>query len=446
MRAILLSAVMLYLFTGCAGNISNLNLANGFIKQNSEPKSCRDYINISRGDSDLLANLNLASAYRCLGDFNKSNFYFDRAEAQYKSNRESTTSIEVGKYIVSALVNDSISGYSGEVYESILINSYKALNFLSLKDFANARVEFNRALDRQRQAKIYFQEEIEEAKERVKNSKTSKSNGVKEQTLKSEEFQNRVDNYYSNLESFKAYPDFINPFTTYMAGLFFMLEGDYRKAQDLLKESYSMSESEVIQKDLELNIKALSGKKRESRYIWVIFENGDAPKLVENVINIPLFLATDNILTAGIALQNIEDGENYFEYLLVNSQKSEIISDMSRVIKSEFKKKRTQMVMRALTNTISKAILQKQAKDKAGTLGLLGASLYSILTNRADTRMWRVFPNRYEVVRVRAGEIKITTPNRVILSELTLPKDRDSIVFVKFRDRAKIEYIESIIF
>lgn len=42
-----------------------------------------------------------------------------------------------------------------------MVNTYKALNYASLHDSANTRVEFNRALDRQRRAKDYFRSEIQ---------------------------------------------------------------------------------------------------------------------------------------------------------------------------------------------------------------------------------------------------------------------------------------------
>ena len=48
-----------------------------------------------------------------------------------------------------------------------MVNVYKGLNFMSLGDFANARVEFNRALIRQDMAKDYFAAQIAAAKEEL---------------------------------------------------------------------------------------------------------------------------------------------------------------------------------------------------------------------------------------------------------------------------------------
>ena len=54
------------------------------------------------------------------------------------------------------LVNENVKTYRGNIYEGVLFNYYKALNAMELGDYALARVEFNRANDRQRRAKEYF--------------------------------------------------------------------------------------------------------------------------------------------------------------------------------------------------------------------------------------------------------------------------------------------------
>ncbi|MBR2159568.1 MAG: hypothetical protein IJ964_06370, partial [Campylobacter sp.] len=65
------------------------------------------------------------------------------------------------------LLNESFADYDGNLYERIMVNVYKGLNFMSLGDFANARVEFNRALIRQDRAKDYFAAQIAAAKEEL---------------------------------------------------------------------------------------------------------------------------------------------------------------------------------------------------------------------------------------------------------------------------------------
>ncbi len=87
---------------------------------------------------------------------------------------------------------------------------------------------------------------------------------------------------YSNLYKFKAYPDFINPFTTYMAGLFFMSEGDYSKAATLLKETYGMvEENPIVAADFASVEKILDGQKTNNHFTWIIFENGLGPEKEE---------------------------------------------------------------------------------------------------------------------------------------------------------------------
>ena len=91
---------------------------------------------------------------------------------------------------------------------------------------------------------------------------------------------------YSNLAAFSAYPDFVNPYTTYISGLFYGLQHDRSKAVDVLKEAYSMTKNKVIEQDLAM----LSDGGRFNNSVWVIFENGAGPTKAEFRIDLPVFL------------------------------------------------------------------------------------------------------------------------------------------------------------
>jgi hypothetical protein len=122
------------------------------------------------------------------------------------------------------------------------------------KEFDLARVEFNRALDRQRRAKEKFNEEIrklqaELEKDQENDLEKDQENGLENDQEKNSFSKSNVENpetqellaqKYPNLYNFEAYPDFVNPFATYLAGVFFNLVRDHAKAVDLLKESYGM--------------------------------------------------------------------------------------------------------------------------------------------------------------------------------------------------------------
>lgn len=89
---------------------------------------------------------------------------------------------------------------------------------MSVGDFKNARVEFNRALDRQRRAKDTFKKEIDK---KIISLKKQDENLTKI-ALDSKSVKTVTDVYDKGIFlNFKAYPDFVNPFATYMSALFF---------------------------------------------------------------------------------------------------------------------------------------------------------------------------------------------------------------------------------
>lgn len=92
----------------------------------------------------VLYYLNLGMLYHFAGMYEKSNKLLTIAE--YAIEELFTKSIS--KAATSLLLNDTVLDYSGEDYEDIYINVFKALNYLSLESFDEAFVEVRRIKDR----------------------------------------------------------------------------------------------------------------------------------------------------------------------------------------------------------------------------------------------------------------------------------------------------------
>ena len=385
---------------------------------------------IKDGDDAILWNELGGSLARNCKDYSKSNEYFDNAETLYKQevDLENIASAAV-KSLSSIATNENIVNYRGNTYESIMINVYKGLNFMSLNDFKNARVEFNRALDRQRRAKDEFAGEIkreqdELLKEDAKNLSIAKNTKT----------TNFISDKYSSgvFAGFRAYPDFVNPFATYMSALFFIADKDYLKARDLLKESVAMQpHNENIRDDFNLVERILAGGGKDS-YLWLIYENGKAIAKDEFRLDIPLFLVSDQISYVGIALPTLSERESSYDFLKIGDKRTSVIADMDRVVKTEFKIKLPMIITKAVLRTVSKAVAQKQADDKNIYAGIAMA-LFNVATNRADTRSWGSLPKNFQILRVKnEGEkFEISTPDKGVVQSLSLPKDKNAIIYVK---------------
>jgi len=417
-------------FTGCVGVTGHGDSLRTFEKVLKNSTCNYTFIdNKIKDKEDLILwySQGGAQARNCF-DYEKSNSLFDKAENLYKSDVDLKSNVDRTKNSLgSILINNNVNDYEGNIYEKVMLNTYKGLNFMELDDFANARVEFNRALDRQRRAKEYFEREINKVQERsIKDKNYNKA-------------QNRYtqkaiyDNYEDLFSGYQAYPDFVNPYATYMSGIFFLLDGDYVKARDLLKESLSMQpKNQQIQADFEL-ADSLSGYgKKEKNYAWIIYENGQSMAKREERVNIPLFIFTNRVYYAGLALPKLYERASSYQYIQIGNQKSKMIANMDNVIKTEFKKRFSQIALEATLNLIVKTYTQYEL-NRSGALGGVVGMLYQAMTNRADIRSWTALPKNFQSLRVELNQnpVIIKDDRGKILSTIQVDNSTDVLIYIK---------------
>jgi len=80
------------------------------------------------------------------GKYDESNHILEEADQTI----EELYTRSISKAVASILLNDNILEYSGEVYDNIYVNIFKALNYLHIKKFDGALVEINRINDKLR--------------------------------------------------------------------------------------------------------------------------------------------------------------------------------------------------------------------------------------------------------------------------------------------------------
>ncbi|MHC5097102.1 MAG: COG3014 family protein, partial [Planctomycetota bacterium] len=292
-----------YVLSGCNAPKSHLNKFNQSFEAGDFEKA-RDFAekkirqkDTPRGE-DLLWSLQIGSIDRIEKNYAQSAEMFDSCEEMMTHFDAENSGL--GHTVGAVAVNENIVPYTGQVYDGVMVNTYKALNFISTGQYDLARVEFNRALDRQRRAKETFNQEIQKQKNQISADENSEN---VQKSLDNPDMKQRLEEVYPSLYNFSVYPDFVNPFATYMAGLFFLIDGDYSKSVDLLKESAGMvPENTMILEDLDMVDRVISGGHTIEPMLWVIFENGLGPVKEEFRIDLPLFIATDNIRYVGIAL------------------------------------------------------------------------------------------------------------------------------------------------
>lgn len=366
-----------------------------------------------------------------------SNALFDEAEEIIKHHNERLLASKAASTVGATLVNDSVLKYSGYEFDGVMVNTYKALNMWMDGD-EDARVEFNRAVERQERAKARFAKLIAKNKSELEAQQANQSKKYGQggpdiqKNINNQETQSLV---YSNLAEFEAYADFTNPFTLYAAGLYFVSQGDFSKAENLLKEAHGIDQSvEVIKNDFNDIVKRTNNAEK---YVWVFLENGLGPELEQFRVDLPLFLLSNNVKYTGIALPRIKLRDQAYPNLTVKSgdvvAMTEVVASMDRVIQTEFDKRYPIILSRAIASTLIKTYAQHLAQQELGDWGGIAVALYQAVTNSADTRMWTALPKNFQVARVPApkdGQLTLAFPNGNI-QDLQLKSGQSSLVYVK---------------
>lgn len=423
LKLLAVSIAVVFLFLGCANMANSVGidtsnassydeqLATGHYKEAADLSAQDKDPEAQLDEANLLSTLEAGNAYLYAKDYDTSIKMLNESEAIIKFHHEEILASSAADYLAEIAVNDAAIDYHATMTDAIMVNTYKSINLMMQGKVADARVELNRAVDRQRRAKNTYAELIGKQKEaidekrKVEAGKEATSGFSK--TVDNKGIQDLVKKNYSSLYEFKAYPDFINPFTTYLAGLFFLIEGDYSKSSSLLKEAYGMMpNNRVVKSDFNMVENALSGNPIKKHYVWVIYENGLGPVKEQYQLNIPLYLVSDEVTYTGIALPKMVMRNKATSDLTVVSSgrvfgKTELVADMDRVMLTEFKYTYNDILTRAVLSTFIKTFAQYEAKRYGGAWAGLAAAAFQFLSTQADKRIWSSMPKDFEVARVK---------------------------------------------
>ncbi|WP_145960340.1 COG3014 family protein [Leminorella richardii] len=345
----------------------------------------------------LLWSLEAGALLRMTNQLDRSTKVFDGAELLIKDSETKNIAASGLSQAASMVVNDNVMDYSPRVYDRVMVNTYKALNFWQLADFNNARVEWNRVDDRQRRAAEYFSKEINEQKSAIKSNNLGESYSKSMETLEG----SGID-----VAQWKPYDGYINPASLYLHGLYFLINnenvGDLNKAKESLKRAYALTKNRQIRSDLNL---ANSKGRNVPPGVWVIFENGSSARKAERRIDLPLLLVTRKVAYAGIALPTLESGSPAYPYLSINGgNKTESFAQMDKIIQGEFKTEFTGILIKELSRAILKTAAQATMMNSDNkTIRILGAitGVAQAVTTQADIRSWHTLPYDFQVAYVK---------------------------------------------
>lgn len=354
----------------------------------------------------------------------------EKAEVLFKGYESEGLLSNVGANIGATLSNDMAMPYKGYIYEGSLLNFYKALAFSSIGDSANARIEFNRANDRQRRAKEYYQKEVKKAHDdAVKAANEKQANTDYANNTTDSSINTILNEKYSNLKNFAIYKDLINPVIPYISGIFFMIEKDFTKSIDLLKEAYGISQADIIANDMQI-LEARKFAGSYPHFTWILIEDGDIARIDGFATTIPIILH-NGINSVNLALPYLKDGKANFQTYQINDINADKITQVSQLFGSEFEKRLPAIITRAIISAIVKFTISYSFNEFGGSYGaiagLVTTLIFSAVTD-TDTRMSLILPDTVWAAKIPNTESKIQIMgDNHLITELSITTDCDSL-------------------
>lgn len=395
--------------------------------------------------TSLLWTLQRASALQASGDHGEAIRLFDTTEAFFRVYDEEGALSRWLSTTGALLTNDASQPYRGTLYDAIMVNSYKALGFLALGEPENARVELNRARDRQRRAVDAFSEQIRAEQQALEERRPETAEADLGATLG--RAHKALDQEYEQLSRWSVYPDYVNPLATWLEGLYLMTRaeapGDFERAAQALERVAGMVPGNAwVRRDYQWAEDLAAGRRRHSGLpptVWVLYEKGLGPVKEERRVQIPIALrhsGTSAIYT-GFAYPMLRYRMGVSSPLTLENRRdgvadTELLSSMEAVISTEFSHELPGIVGRAVAASVTRTLLQYQLRRRFGEFaGFLGL-VYQLVGTQADTRIWSSLPREFAVARsgwTPGEQVELRFNGET--HQLALPANRFVMVWVR---------------
>lgn len=414
----------------------------------------------SRSVDAALLLLEAGATARGNREFDQSRQRFSQAENRIRD-FEAEGEISLSAETAAIFVNPTVIPYRGRAYDTILLNTYQALNFMARGDLAGARVELRRAEQRQREAVERYADDLEDAIAAQEANSLKIQQGMRQQAANDEtydvakakedaRFQQQIEAYYREVGRYATYAPYVNPFTVLLDGIFHMTTS--QSATDLERAALSLKRFKgmVIENSYIDSEELLLERRFQGRPLppltYVFFETGVGPTRRETRIDIPLFLFTNEVKYVGVAFPNLNFHGDYYAQLAVTSRdgRFETLSagSVDSVVASEFQHEMPYLITRTLISAGTKALAQYAVKEafagsdnrEVGQLLSIAVAAYSYAVNRADLRTWVTLPKAFAYCRLPRpsdGQLTLSPVGSEREVTVTLQPARVSVVYVK---------------
>lgn len=358
-------------------------------------------------DNAPMWHLDAASAAALAGDPATALDQLDRAEASFRAVDERGVARDAGEAGLAVAWSDNARRYAATGPERVFCNLEKAFLRGATGDRPGALVEFNRALQRQRN---YLAEQERAVAKALEKSETD-APSLRKVPLGS--YQGvlaacRVDAADFSDPAARARAPFWNPYALHAAGVFRALYGVGGR-EELAQAARLFPSSPRIREDAAAADAA--GLPRDA--VWVYVEDGLAPDYGEvrcdlNFLN--SYIAAVHAPLPVIALPALRPRDAAHASYAVGDTALEPFADIDELVRHDFSLRFRAILSRECSRAIVKAIaglaahaMSRSGDDKVRTAGILaeiGLLVYNESSAGADLRVWGALPKRVFAGRV----------------------------------------------
>jgi len=373
------------------------------------------YQKVEKGyNGALLPYLEGGLILQCLADPEQSNRIFTRAEERIRAYQErALLSLSQGAaQLGSLLVNEKTLPYEGEPFERVLVNTFKAMNYLFLRQAEGARVEIRRSFAVQEENRNLHRREIERLQGEARR-----------QGIAAEGLINQVNDYYRDGDRIasRALNPYEDPFAYYLSALVYELNGEYNDAFIDLRRAQSLRPGvSYLENDLlcmarlagmtdtlrewqrTLNREPVLTDRTRQGTLVLFLQCGWAPRKTQIKINLPI----PRVGIVSLAFPRYEQVPNPVQGALLYDEagtlqaRSAVLTDVDALAFRNLQDRLPILVLKQILRAAAKGAMAKTATDEGGLAGALLASAYNVITEQADLRSWLTLPQSMQVARV----------------------------------------------
>ena len=455
-KLLVLAAGAAMLVTGCQSYKAPMTSWRAGAMTESAKEFTAKAENNRTNKNTIIWRLEQGTVLRAAGQYRESIAAFDAAEErinEYDEQAKTSVSRETG----ALFSNQANLPYKGRDYDKVMLNAYKALDYLQLGEPDKARVEFLRAAQRQQDAEENNKKRIEKSEQAIENLKDSKEKGAaggKELADKANAdpgFKQNVATNYGYLDDFPAKAVYVNPFVYYVSGLYFLTatngdQSDLARARDAFRFTLgSIGENKFIKQDLETVDQALAGTPIPPT-TYVIFETGCAPERGQLRIPIPLFLAgVQNVPYVGATFPTLKNQGGQLPNLNIaangTNETTVLLASMDKAVGQDFKNELPTIITKTLISACIKAAASygiNKSMEKQDIWAQLAVkvalTIAQLAVDIADTRTWNTLPKEFQFCRIPTPadrKIELSGPNGELKTAVTIEDGTVNLVYVK---------------